>query len=183
MAKTQPIKKIAPPDDWKKKVIKGQGLNLRDIEVRADKAIETLQVDYIPLIRQELAVIDDAIAKARSKSAAEREEVLLNVHRVAHDIRGQAGTFGYQLITTIGGSLCSYIEDAEGMDSIQLKVIEIHADAMRAVVAGDIRGDGGKTGRQLLASMKQMVGKTLAAQGGQDESGAPVAEKVKSAAG
>jgi chemotaxis protein histidine kinase CheA len=173
MKKEDGIKKIAPPDEWKKKIVKGKGWDLKEIETRAGKAIESLQSDYLPAVRRDLEAVEQAVAEAKSCPLAEREQALRKVHQVSHDVRGQAGTFGYDLITTIGASLCNYIEEAENINSVQLKVIEIHADAMRAVIANDIRGNGGEMGRQLLISMKVMVNKTLAAGAGRDGGAMP----------
>ncbi len=161
MSKKEHCRYIAPPEDWKEKVVKGQGWDVRVIESRAEKAIDELQSDYLDQARADLAEIDRAIERAKSGPKGGLDEALREVHRIAHEMRGQAGTFGYRLITQIGTSLCNYIEAAEDMDSVQLQAIEIHADAMRAVISQNIVGEGGATGKEFLAGMQDLVAKTL----------------------
>jgi hypothetical protein len=78
-------------------------------------------------------------------------------------MRGQAGTFGYELVTTIGTEICRTIDEAETPEAVVHEVLAIHVDTMRAVISGRLTGDGGPTGETLLAGMNAMVAKAARA--------------------
>lgn len=159
--KKHQCKYIAPPVDWKKKVVKGKGWDIKVIQQRADEATEGLLADYLVHARSELDAIENAMAVAQSASKEERDEALRVVRKVAHEMRSEAGTLGYPLITRIGASLCDYIDGAGDLDAVQLKAIAIHADAMRVVITDNMAGDGGDEAKQLLAGIENLVSKTL----------------------
>jgi len=60
---------------------------------------------------------------------------------IAHEVRGQGGTFGYPLISSIGDSLCKYLEQRKSLSPIELEVIKIHILAMKAVFRQSLKGD------------------------------------------
>ncbi|MCG8356114.1 MAG: Hpt domain-containing protein [Kiloniellales bacterium] len=150
---------IEPPDFLKHKVVKGQGWDLEAIERRAAEAIESMRYEFLDCARRDLLAMQSAVERA--KSGYDPIEALKAVYRLAHDLRGQAGTFGYPLISTIASSLCDYIDEAQDPGSVQLEAIEVHSNAMKAVIAADIQGDGGATGNKLLTGMARMVTATL----------------------
>ena len=164
-AKTQgrpkggPFSFVEPPDFLKSKTVKGRGIDLGTVEERAQEMIAALKEEYLDRVSRELALMEEAILAARRGSAKQRRAALVTLARLGHEIKGQAGTFGYDLITTIGSSLCDYIEQVKEPGPEHVTVLEIHADAMRVVVSDDIRGEGGETGRKLLAGIQAVVAK------------------------
>ncbi len=81
-----------------------------------------------------------------------------NINRIAHELRGQSGTFDYQLITAFGKSLYKTTLDSD-MDITEdrLKLVEAHIDAIRTVFRNRIQGDGGQVGKALLHEIEQAV--------------------------
>src|SRR3546814_9188911 len=77
--------------------------------VRAEAAVAALRVDYLRWVEEDLAKLDAALSMA-ARDAAQRDAALQDVHRVAHDMRGQGGSFGYPLVTRIAASLCRFVE-------------------------------------------------------------------------
>ena len=159
--KVKPCSFIEPPDFLKKKVVKDAGPDVEEVVARADQALHGMRDVYLLLAQEEIQVMEAAIARARACDGEERDAALREVFDVAHEMRGQAGSFGYDLATVISTSLCDYIEDVAQVDARRLDAIAIHADALKAVIGGRIEGDGGKDGRRLLGGMKVMVEKTL----------------------
>ena len=76
------------------------------------------------------------------------------MNMVAHELRGQGGTFGYPLITVFAKSLYDTTLPGCPEDDGALGVVKAHTDAMRAVIRDRISGDGGKIGRKPLKSLK-----------------------------
>ncbi|MFX8758852.1 Hpt domain-containing protein, partial [Acinetobacter baumannii] len=71
----------------------------------------------------------------------EIDPMFKGVFRVAHDIKGQAGTFGYPLITRVAGSLTAFIERfnraelslSEHLDSVTA-LIDVHVNTLQLFV-------------------------------------------------
>ncbi|MGE0251442.1 MAG: response regulator [Dongiaceae bacterium] len=73
------------------------------------------------------------------------------IYNIAHELRGQGDTFGYNLITTFGKSLCDYTESKHlELDEKLLELIRAHIDGIQAVIREDIKGLGGESGVELL---------------------------------
>ena len=100
---------------------------------------------------------DDALAET-----GPRDKQFTEINLLAHELRGQGGTFGYPLITIFGKMLydCSMEGCAKG-DS-EVEIVKAHVDAMRAVLREKVSGDGGDVGRALLESLKQAIARRKA---------------------
>ena len=153
---------IEPPDFLKAKTVKGRRCDLSTVEARPREDIDSLREDYLVRVKRELAIVEQSIPAARLGPREKRVAALEALYRLTHEIKGQAGTFGFELITTIGNSLCDYIAQVKEPGPEHVTVLEIHADAMRAVVSDDIRGEGGETGRKLLVGIQAVVAKLRA---------------------
>jgi len=87
------------------------------------------------------------------------------INEIAHDMRGQGSTFGYPLISTVGDSLYRFSQARAAYDDNQVEIVKAHVDAMRAVIQGRVKGDGGEIGRALIASMQRAIAKYAGAVG------------------
>ena len=74
---------------------------------RAEAAVEALRDTY----RQQLA--DDVTALngiwSRLESGEPAAAILDELYGIAHNIKGQGGSFGYDLVSEIGASFCNYL--------------------------------------------------------------------------
>ena len=81
------------------------------------------------------------------------------IEGTAHDIKGQAGTFDFPLLTLIAESLCDMLRAADTIEDRQIGLIEAHIDAIGIIVRRRIQGDGGDMGKQLLSRLQTAVRK------------------------
>lgn len=125
---------------------------------RAEDAVRRLAAGYTEWVQADLARLDAAYAAivAAPVCGPEHLETLLNA---AHDIKGQGGSFGYPLMTRIGGSLCRYIERLDDPAAIDLALVDAHRQAMRAIVDNRMKGDDDPVGRQIADRLKALVDK------------------------
>jgi CheY-like chemotaxis protein len=82
------------------------------------------------------------------------------LRKKAHDIKGQAGSFGYRLATDIAQSLVRVVipilDDFDRRDDrpVALRILlSAHVEALKVVSSQRIKGDGGAEGRELLAEL------------------------------
>ena len=63
-----------------------------------------------------------------------RPEHYKEIHRIAHDMKGQGGTFGYPLVSTIAEALYRItVKDAKYTDA-EVEIIKAHIDSIRIVL-------------------------------------------------
>ena len=123
---------------------------------RAEAKLAELQLSYGDWIEADLDKLTTALdrLKDRSESAAKHLAV---IEGTAHEIKGQAGTFNYPLITLIAESLSDMLRDTDKVEDRHIELVEAHINAIGVIVRGRIQGDGGKIGSELLSHLQNAV--------------------------
>ncbi|MEQ8664585.1 MAG: Hpt domain-containing protein [Rhodospirillales bacterium] len=149
---------IKPPNTLKSKVSIG-GPNAVDESViaRAEKVISDMKGSYIEWVAEDFKKVEAAY-KDLVAGSGDRQQNLDKIFAVAHDIKGQGGSFGYDLVTQIGNHLCRLIErfGDNNPDEVENEAIKIHVDAMKLVIAQDLSGDGGDAGKAIISGIQKM---------------------------
>jgi len=151
--------KFQPPNRLAKKVKKTGGPSAERAILRALNAAEDLIDSYQGWAVDDLAELWKAYedAHAAGHDAAQIEKMF----EIAHAIRGEGGSFGFQLISTIGDSLCKFLEGRKKLGAKDSEVVKVHILAMRAVFRQDLKGPQPtmeRDLRQLLALLRERMG-------------------------
>jgi HPt (histidine-containing phosphotransfer) domain-containing protein len=77
--------------------------------------------------------------------------------RAAHDIKGEAATFGYPAIGGVADSLCRLLEHTPDMTRIPLALVKQHVDAIRAIVREHARSDLAAAAEQLTRRLCEVT--------------------------
>ncbi len=123
---------------------------------KAQEAVAALAENFTEWMRADLDAALASLAKAKD-SQPDNASHLGDIYSVCHNIKGQGGSFGYDLITHVGKSLCDYIHDAGSASERKLKVVEAHLTALKFIIDRDIQGDGGQVGKQLQAKLSSLT--------------------------
>lgn len=150
---------IQVPNLLRAKIGPGKGIDKALVQ-KADQAISAKAGEFLDRARDEIQLLDQ---KTAAMEAATDDAVCKiaqqEAYAIVHELRGEAGTYGYKLVSTIANAQCRYIEDlAEGTTAVPA-IIRAHTDALRAVVGGDINGDGGEVGKELNENLRLLVAK------------------------
>ena len=94
---------------------------------RAEKALAALAVEFSAWMKNEIKVLDAARDILRERGVDEDTHAAL--FRAAHDIKGEAATFGYPIAGMIAGSLCRLMDDSPTSPPLPLLVVDQHVDA------------------------------------------------------
>ncbi|HUT47990.1 MAG TPA: response regulator [Alphaproteobacteria bacterium] len=119
---------------------------------RIEAGIAGLKKKYMSWAEADLKALYRALDAARLH-LGDAESHVRSIGETAHAMRGQAGTFGYPLITEIGNSLCGLTERARNFGAAEIEALELHVRAIHTVIEGGIEGDGGETERVMLAGL------------------------------
>ena len=147
---------INPPNTLKNKVREGGpgAVDLATLE-RAESVIAEMADSYLEWVQEDLKRIDEAYKKLAAASG-ERKKEAEDVFQIAHDIKGQGGSFGYDLMTLIANELCRLIERQDGFGAPEVQAVKVHIDAMKLVIQNRMKGDGGKNGQALVDGIRQV---------------------------
>lgn len=129
---------ITPPTDLRKAITQVPDGH-DDPVARAEAALAQLSDEFGEWMHAECERLD----------AARREVIRLgftkktndDLFRAAHDIKGEAATFGYAAVGPVADSLCRLIEHTPHMTRIPLMLVDQHVDAVRAVARERDRPD------------------------------------------
>ncbi len=147
---------INPPNTLKNKVREG-GPGAVDLATlkRAEKAIADMADSYLEWVQEDLKRLDVAY-KNLEKAAPPRKEEAEVVFQIAHDIKGQGGSFGFDLMTVIGNELCRLIERTDEFGDAEVQAIKVHVDALKLVIQNGMKGEGGANGKSLVDGIRQV---------------------------
>jgi hypothetical protein len=149
------VKIINPPNLLKSKVGSG-GFAMGSLE-KAAKVIEGLRGEFEEIAKVEVVkLVAAANALVAQPSDLAKRDV---VYKIAHELRGQGGSYGYPLVTRFGDQLCRYLDAAAGLDAKSLVVVKATADAIAIVINSKVSGDGGDTGRDLVEMLDKVLAK------------------------
>ncbi len=121
---------------------------------RVEAALGVLQSQYPDWAASDLARLRDCLTEVPTE-APPHPDTLLRLFAVAHDIKGQAATFGYPLAGELGARLCHLVEGAPKLDAAERDRMVRLVAAIERVITGRLDGDGGDEGRRLLASTRK----------------------------
>jgi HPt (histidine-containing phosphotransfer) domain-containing protein len=122
---------ITPPHELRKAVAPA-GDVIDDPVARAEAALIELSSEFSGWMESECDRLEAARQDVKRDGFTQKTHDEL--FRAAHDIKGEASTFGYPAVAGIANSLCRLIEHTPDMERIPLPLLDQHVDAVRAVV-------------------------------------------------
>jgi chemotaxis protein histidine kinase CheA len=142
------------------KVLKRVGeKNLDDPVARAEKALAGLSGEFKNWMRIEadrLSAAHGAILKNGFTDETSEE-----LFRAAHDIKGDAATFGYPSAGAAADSLCRIIEHAPDLEQVPANLIAYHIDAIQAIVRERTKMDTVSTANELSRQLRGVADEYL----------------------
>jgi chemotaxis protein histidine kinase CheA len=124
----------------------------------AEAVLAELAAEYPAYAAADLADLEtafDALWQLFEEAPGEIEapSAIHAVFEVAHNMKGQGASFGYDLITTIAGSLCAETRDRQRACLADAERWGAHLAALSAVLEDRLTGEGGPEGEALIASL------------------------------
>ena len=159
MAKEAEI--INAPNQLKNKVsVGGPGAVDADVLARAEMVITEMADQYLDWVKVDLEKLQAAYADLAAAGPGAKDEVT-RVFEVAHDMKGQGGSFGYDLITIIGNQVCRIIERSDTIGAAEIEAIGVHVNTMKLVITEEMKGDGGDSGKKILLGLEKVYEKVM----------------------
>jgi HPt (histidine-containing phosphotransfer) domain-containing protein len=124
---------ITQPNPLRKVLRRVSDEDVDDPVARAEKALAGLSGEF----RNWMVIESDRLAAAHAATLAHgftdatRDELF----RAAHDVKGDAATFGFPSAGAAAESLCRIIEHAPDLSKVPTELIAHHINAIQAIVA------------------------------------------------
>ena len=130
---------ISQPNPLRRMVRHADEKEIDDPVARAEQALAGLSGEFSEWMRVECDRLSAAHAAIRRNGVTpeSREELF----RAAHDIKGDAATFGFPTAAAAAESLCRIIEHAPDFAKVPDELIQHHVNAIQAIVREQSRID------------------------------------------
>jgi HPt (histidine-containing phosphotransfer) domain-containing protein len=133
--------------------------DIDDPVARAEEALAGLSGEFKDWMRVEADRLSSAYASILKNGfnikAAEE------LFRAAHDIKGDAATFGYPSAAAAADSLCRIIEHAPDLDKVPSELIKHHINAIQAIVRNHTQLDTVATAGELSRKLRGVADEYL----------------------
>jgi chemotaxis protein histidine kinase CheA len=152
---------ITPPHNLRKAVSPVADVN-DDPIARAEAALAQLSDEFADWMHAECERLE--AARQEVKRAGFTEKTHDALFRAAHDIKGEAATFGYPAIGTVAHCLCRLLEHTPDMTHIPLALVGQHVDAIRAIAREHGRTDFAAVVDALTRRLREVTDEFLRAE-------------------
>jgi chemotaxis protein histidine kinase CheA len=129
---------ITPPHALRKAIAPARNGD-DDPVARAEAALDELAAEFAGWMNAECDRLEAARREARREGMTKKTHNEL--FRAAHDIKGEAATFGFPWVASLADSLCRLVEHTPDMNRSPLMLVDQHVDAVRAIVRESTRSD------------------------------------------
>jgi len=130
--------------------------SLEEFLTEADEIVEEMEEIFPVKARADLTTMQELLQKVGADGSGSEE--VTRIREIAHDLKGMGGSFGYQLITEICGSLNKYLSKLEEAEQFpNPKIILAHLAATDTILTEAIKGDGGESGGKVVGRLQDIV--------------------------
>ncbi len=133
--------------------------DLDDPVARAEKALAELSGEF----KNWMAIEADRLSAAHASVLSQgfTETNCEELFRAAHDIKGDAVTFGYPSAAAAAESLCRIIEHAPDLDKVPPELITHHVQAIQAIVHDHTKLDSLTIASELSRRLRKVADEYL----------------------
>ena len=127
----------------------------------AKAAVASLGAQFLSFIADDVAKLGQLVDNAKSDPDGRMDHIRGMFH-IAHNLKGQGASFGYNLLTEVADGLCYRTRDVTQVDDAALDAVGFHVRAIQVIVDSQINGMGGEKGAMLLAKLSALPDPVLA---------------------
>jgi chemotaxis protein histidine kinase CheA len=152
---------ITPPNPLRARVSRVNDPKAADDPVaRAEAALAQLSSEFSTWMDEECEQLDRARREVKARGLSPDTHPAL--FRAAHDIKGEAATFGFPWVAALADSLCRLLEHTPEAARIPVTLVDQQVDAVRAVVRESARPDIATVAEALTSRLREVTEEFLA---------------------
>jgi HPt (histidine-containing phosphotransfer) domain-containing protein len=150
---------IIRPENKLRGALKASSPGDDDPIARAELALSELSGEFSSWMESECERLDKARAQIAAAGFNKANKDAL--FHAAHDIKGEAATFGFPLVAVAADSLCRLIEHTPEVGRIPVKLVDQHVDAVRAIYREYSRSDAKELAAMLTKRLRAVTDEFL----------------------
>lgn len=167
---------VIVPENKLRKAVSKEPLDPSDDPIaRAEQALAELSGEFNGWMESECERLD----RARRTIATEGFNIVSKeaLFHAAHDLKGQAATFGFPAVASAADSLCRLIELTPNSARIPVVLVDQHVDAVRAIYREYARSDARELASLLTTRLREVTDEFLTSE---NRNRPDVLEQIKS---
>ena len=151
---------ITQPNPLRKVLRRVAEKDLDDPVARAEAALASMSGEF----KNWMGIEADRLSAAHAAilSGGFTNTTRDELFRAAHDIKGDAATFGFPSAGVAADSLCRIIEHAPDLDQVPSDLIALHINAIQAIVRERTKLDTASTANELSRRLRGVADEYLA---------------------
>ena len=151
---------ITQPNPLRKVLRRVEEKDLDDPVGRAEQALASLSSEFKSWMTTEVNRLSSAYVAIRNDCfTKERRDELFHA---AHDIKGDAATFGFPAAAGVAESLCRVIEHAPDLEKVPAELFTHHINAILAIVHENTKLDSISVSAELSRRLRKVADDYLA---------------------
>ena len=132
----------------------GTGKISPEVIQECQKVIEENDIDFSPLAREFLDSLAQTIRLTRAREISEQQAVERMAGCVMQ-LKANAAVFHYRLVGNLAQVMLGFLESLTHIDDNALEIVDAHHKTLNAIIAKQMKGDGGKHGQELQQELIQ----------------------------
>lgn len=129
---------------------------------KAQDVIKNNKVDFAPIAKPHLDELSRAIKSSMGlKNPPNQKEILESYMTPIMNIKANAATFNYSLVSGLAGGVLTFLEDVGKYDKRVVQIVDLLYKTILLVLARKMAGDGGNEGKALLMAFHEVCQKTI----------------------
>ena len=137
-------------------MVEGIELSQEQIE-QAEAVVAALKDSYLQWVRQDLANLIKLWEQASQTGHHDRSGMMADMFRIAHDIKGQGGSFGFDLVSQVGEQLCRLLETHSDWNDVSLGVVKSHVDVILSIIVEGRTGTGSEEDQAVMQRLNSLI--------------------------
>lgn len=167
---------VIVPENKLRQAVSKQPFDPKDDPVaRAEQALAELSGEFNGWMDSECERLDLARRTVASEGFSKAAKDAL--FHAAHDLKGQAATFGFPAVASAADSLCRLIELTPNSTRIPVLLVDQHVDAVRAIYREYARSDARELASLLTSRLREVTDEFLTSE---NRNRPDVLEQIKS---
>jgi len=153
--------RFLPPNPLAEKARRLPDTSVEELCEKATQAVDEAKAPLFEKLEDEASRLKSTF-DALMEGPGERPDQIKALNAIAFELKGLGGMFGYQLVSSISEHIVQMTKPDSPVTEDVLDVIGLQVDAVALIIRERREGDGGESGRALVGSLKEAMGKVLA---------------------
>jgi hypothetical protein len=138
----------------------GTGEIRKETIEKSQKALESNKVDFAAFAKEHIAKLAETIESAKTGSFTP-EQLRQGVIAPVLQLKSSGAIFGFELVSTLAGTMVNFLDSVKTVDKSVIAIVDAHRVTLTAIIANNMRGDGGLYGQQIHMELNDVCSRYL----------------------